>query len=217
MNARYLALSIVAVLSFVLASCCVSVFGGESWIDGRQHQNEELSCDLPERDHIKNIGSYRDGFGMCVMSSIEMAARYQGMEEYRGLRNWCAKEGGGAYPEKVDRQLAAYAKEKGLPTPNYIQYEGGNPADILRLCDKTGRMACITYGYSPRYGGTIAHMTCCPKFGGKFAVCLDNNYPGEQSYEWMSLDEMVRRVNHPNGQGWVFVWLSPPPPPAPKN
>lgn len=210
----------VAAVSLLLAVFSVAVFGqteGSSFVNGRQHENEQLAADLPERDHIRNIGSYRDGAGMCVMSSIEMAARWHGMEEYRGLRNWCAKEGGGAYPEKVDRQLAAYAKEKGLLRPSYVQYEGSNVGEILRLCDRTGRMACITYGYGPRYGGTIAHMTCCPKYGGKYAVCLDNNFPGENAYEWMTLDEMDKRVKHPGNSGWVFVWLSPSPPPVPHN
>ena len=47
---------------------------------------------------------------MCVMSSVEMAARWDGLEEYRGLRDWCANEAGGAYPgdlePTVDRGLA---------------------------------------------------------------------------------------------------------------
>jgi hypothetical protein len=79
-------------------------------------------------------------------------------------------------------------------------------------------MACVTYGYSPRYGlQTIAHMVCCAKFSGKYAVVLDNNFPGEDSYEWMSLAEMLKRVKHPSGSGWVFVWLAPSPPPVPHN
>jgi hypothetical protein len=204
---------IVLLLVFGFAS------GQSSTIGGRSHQGEELSADLPGRDHIKNIGSKRDGAGMCVFSSIEMAARWQGLEDWRGWRDWCAENyKGGGWPEKVDQLLVAYAKAKGIKVPQYIQYEGDDIETILSLCDKTGRMACITYGYSPRYGGqTIAHMTCSPKFGGKFGVCLDNNFPGDDRYEWMSLGELVKRIKHPNGSGWVFVWLAPPPPPAPHN
>lgn len=193
----------------------IAQYGASSTVAGPEYQGETITADLPNDQHIKNIGSYRDGAGMCVMSSIEMAALYAGMEEYRGLRNWCARESGGAYPSKVDRQLAAYCKEKGLPAPRYLQYEGPNPENILDLIDKTGRMACITYGYSPRYRGTIAHMTCSPRFRGQFGVCLDNNYPG--TYEWMSKEELVKRIKHPGRSGWIFVWLDTPPPPIPTN
>lgn len=205
----------VLILLFFLPFTLIAQRQGSSVVAGPEYQGEQITADLPSSQHIKNIGSYRDGAGMCVMSSIEMAALFQGMEQYRGLRNWCAKEPGGAYPGKVDRQLAAYCKEKGLPPPKYLQYEGPNPETILDLIDKTGRMACITYGYSPRYGGTIAHMTCSPRFRGQYAVCLDNNYPG--TYEWMSKDELIKRIKWPGRSGWVFVWLNPPPPQVPIN
>lgn len=182
-----------------------------SIVNGRSHQGEELTVDLPGPEHMRNIGSYRDGLGMCVMSSIEMAARWAGLEEYRGLRDWCAREGGGAFPEKVDRQLAAYAKAKGLPAPRYVQYQGPNPEPILELCRRTGRLACVTYGRSPRYRGTISHMVCCPHFGPRFAAILDNNFPCETSYEWMSPAEAIARMKYPGRNAWVFVWLAPTP------
>lgn len=188
---------------------------GLSVVAGSEYDGEYLTNDLPLNEHIKNIGSHVDGAGMCVSSSMTMAAVWQGMDEFRGFRDWCANYPGGGYPDKMDKQIAQYCKEKGIRPPQYIQYEGRNPEEILKACDATGRIACITYGKSPRYGGTIAHMTCCVKFSGKYAVCLDNNFP--KTYEWMSLQEMVSRINHPNGTGWVFVWLTPSPPPVPKN
>ena len=42
---------------------------------------------------------------MCVMSSLEMAARWANLEQLRGLRDWCAQQPGGAYPAEVDKQL----------------------------------------------------------------------------------------------------------------
>jgi hypothetical protein len=33
----------------------------------------------------------------------------------------------------------------------------------------------------------------------------------------MSLEELLRRIKHPGGSGWLFVWLAPPPPPVPHN
>jgi hypothetical protein len=188
-----------------------------SFVNGREHGGEALTCDLPANEHMSNIGSRVDGRGMCVMSSLEMAARWQGLEFLRGLRDWCAKEAGGAYPGKVDRQLRDFCAAKSISTPAYLQYEGRNPGPILELCETTGRMACITYGRSPRYGGAIAHMVCCAKFGGQWAVVLDNNFPGNNSYEWMTRDELLRRLSYPDGRAWVFVWLAPSPPPAPKN
>jgi hypothetical protein len=188
-----------------------------SVVSGRRHAGVELTCDLPADQHVGNRGSRVDGRGMCVMASIEMAARWQGLASMCGLCDWCANQPGGADPDKVDRQLNEFCMHLGISVPHYIQYQGKELRTVLEWCERTGRMACITYGWSPRYGGTISHMTCCAKFGDRWAVCLDCNFPGDNSYEWMSHDEMIRRIGHPNGSGWVFVWLAPSPPPPPHN
>ena len=197
---------------------------GDSHVGGNAYDGEEVTCDLPADQHIKNIGSRRDGAGMCVMSSVEMAARWDGLEEYRGLRDWCANERGGAYPEKVDDQLHRYARTRNLPEPQYFQYTGDAPEPLLELIDKTGRMACFAYGYSPRYGrGAINHMVCGARYSGRYAVVLDNNFPG--TYEWMPREELIRRMKTSAGPAgrsgrspaWVFVWLDAPPPPVPHN
>ncbi len=191
---------------------------GESIINSREHGGEVLACDLPGAEMMKNIGSQVDGAGMCVMTSIELAARWQGLEQYRGLRDWCAKFPGGAYPQKVDDQLKRFAREHHLPPPAYLQYEGAVPRPLLELCDKTGRMACITYGRGPRYQQrTIQHMVCCPKFSQRWGVVLDNNFPGIDKYEWMSLEELLNRMKWPSGQSWLFVWLEAAPSPIPHN
>lgn len=216
-------------LALVVGLCvCLGIRGDQSaplvgdrnsFVNGRTHAGEPLDVDLPEREHIANIGSHVDGAGMCVMTSIEMAALWSGLEEYRGLRDWCAREPGGGYPAKVDKQLAAYCRAKNLPPPRYVQYEGPDPGPVIEAAMKSGRMAAITYGWSPRYPRTpyIAHMTNCVKLGGRFGVILDNNFPGESRYEWMDRDELIRRCKFPQSTGWVFVWLAPPPPPSPKN
>lgn len=194
---------------------------GSSFIGGRTQDGEVLTVDLPGDYHIKNIGSLVDGYGMCVMSSIEMAAKYQNMgKEWDGLRDWCAKDPGGAYPTKVIEQLDAYAKAKGIKEVRslYVQYEGPNAWPIIKSALDSGRMACVTYGTSPRYGNSrIAHMVNLVKADGKYGVILDNNFPGEESYEWMPVKELERRVSYPSGIGWVFLWLTPPPPPSPRN
>ena len=206
-----------------LILCAVPTLFGQrprpqpSSIDGPEHAGEVVTCDVPESEHKRNVGSRIDGAGMCVMTSVEVAAMWANLEQLRGLRDHCAKESGGGYPTKVDRQVAAFAKQHNIEPPPYLQYEGGRPEEILDLIDKTGRVACVTYGTSPRYNNaTIAHMVNAVRCRNGFAVVLDNNFPGAKQYEWMSREEFVRRVKHPDGRAWVFCWLAPPPPPVPK-
>src|ERR1043165_1669555 len=155
------------ILSLLLLAAVPVLAVAQSWINGPIHEGQAIQCDLPDEQQIRNIGSRVDGAGMCVMSSIEMAARHQGLEQLRGLRDWAAKFPGGAYPQKVDQQLNRFFKQKGIPAVPYLQYEGKQPEQLLELIDRTNRMACITYGYSPRYksrlnpSGAISHMVCC--------------------------------------------------------
>lgn len=193
--------------------------GGQSVVDGPIHDGHELTVDLPAAQQFKNIGSKIDGAGMCVFTSIEMAARAQGLEQMRGYRDWWASVSrGGGWPDQVDKSLKAWFQHKGIKPIPYFQYEGKEPEKVLSLIDRTGRMACLTYGYSPRYGGgTIAHMVCSPGFREKYGIILDNNFvatPGnEKIYEWMDQAELCRRAKLTGGSAWVFVWLTPPPPP----
>lgn len=211
-------LLVVGLAALVVGVPALAERGGErAWVAGRTYGGEVLDCDLPGDLQLKNIGSRVDGAGMCVMSSIEMAALWQGMDEWRGLRDWCAKEPGGGYPSKVDKQLAAFARAKGLPQPKYLQYEGPDVEAVIEAALKSGRMACVTYGWGERYGQSIAHMVCLAKYSGQYAAVLDNNFPGESNYEWMPRTEAIRRVKLPRNNGWVFVWLAPPPPPSPRN
>jgi hypothetical protein len=195
--------------------------GNKSWVNGLVHDNEAITCDLPDDQQFRNIGSKLDGKGMCVFSAIEMAARHQGLEQMRGWRDWCAaKYGGGGFPKKVDQLLSAWWKEKAIQKIPYLQFEGIDPEATLQIIDKTNRMACITYGQSPRYKQLIAHMVNGIHYGDKYGVVLDNNYPGEAKYEWMAREELVRRIRIRTdgklGAAWVFVWLTTGPPPPPK-
>lgn len=192
-----------------------------SFINGLSHDGVSITADLPGNQHIRNIGSKIDDAGMCVFSSIEMAALHAGLEQMRGWRDWCAaRYPGGGWPEKVDRCLADWFKAKNIAPIPYLNADGLNSAkvaEILDLCDKTGRMACSTYGYSPRYGQRIQHMVCFPAFKDKYGVVLDNNFPGETAYEWVQRKELVRRSIYPNPSAWIFVWLHQGPPPSPRN
>lgn len=190
----------------------------KSFINGITHDSESLTCDLPGSQQMANVGSKRDGAGMCVFTSIEMSARFAGLEQMRGFRDWVATNyRGGGWPDKVDECLNAWFVAKKITPIKYIQYEGKNPSEILDICDRTGRMANVTYGYSPRYGGPIQHMVNCVMFRSDYGVILDNNFPGEDRYEWVQRDELARRTIYPNKTAWIFVWLPPGPPPSPKN
>ena len=179
----------------------------------------EVACDLPVSERIKNIGSRVDGAGMCVMSSIEMGARYANLEEVRGLRDWAARQPGGGYPEKIDRQIKQYSEQKRITAPAYLQYEGKDPS-ILRDALRGGRIAAVTYAGNDgvRYRGPIAHMVCLVAYDPKsdWAAILDNNAVGANELLWMKLADFNRRWLGNSG-GWAFVWLAPPPPPIPKN
>lgn len=198
-----------------------------SFINGLTHNGESITCDLPGSQHIRNIGSkvptidrrgHKEYAGMCVFSSIEMAALYAGLEQMRGFRDWVAsKYEGGGWPDKVDEVLAAYFAEKKIEPIKYIQYEGTSPETVLDLCEKTGRMASMAYGYSPRYGTSIQHMVNCVMLRNDYGVVLDNNFPGENAYEWVPRPELLRRTIYPNKTAWVHVWCPPGPPPSPRN
>jgi hypothetical protein len=199
---------------------------GKAVVDGPQHDGHEITVDLAPEQQFRNIGSKLDGAGMCVFTSIEMAARAQGLEQMRGYRDWWASVSkGGGWPDQVDKSLKAWFKHKGIQPIPYVQYEGKEPERVMSLIDKTGRMACITYGWGERYGTSIAHMVCSPGFRGKYGVVLDNNFVAKKTangwdeniYEWMDQAELCRRMKLGSGAAWIFVWLPPPPPPAARN
>jgi len=174
----------------------------------------EPQIDFPDPQWMKNIGSKVDGSGMCVFTSYEMMCRWAGLEEFRGFRDWCAgKYPGGGYPEKLDRLIQAYCKEKGIKTPTTIQYEGGSP-ELAQVALKQGLLPCVTLYRSPRYGrGTIYHMVNCAHLDDHNGAILDNNF---QPLEWASRDETLNRVKL-NGKLWAVVIVADPPPPFPWN
>ncbi|GIW83080.1 MAG: hypothetical protein KatS3mg105_4887 [Gemmatales bacterium] len=200
--------SIVCALLMTFAAAQIRL-GGDTSPDGKQ----PVRIDLPVDQRLRNCGG-ADGAGMCVMSSIEMAARWCHLEELRGLRDWCARQPGGAYPAKVDRQLRDFCREKKIPVPDYIQYTGSD-IDLLRKALATGRMPAVTYTGNDgvRYRGRIAHMVNLVQLNNDWAALLDNNGIGADELLWMTPEEFRRRF----GIGWVFLWLAPPPPPVPHN
>jgi hypothetical protein len=173
-----------------------------------------VQCDLPDAEHLRNKGG-SDGAGLCVFTSIDHAARWQNVPALVGFRDFMTDFPGGGYPTKVDHFLPRMAKSKNLPVPEYVQDTRGD-VGLMELALKTGRMVCVTYGYSPRYGGRIAHMVNLVHLDDKWAVVLDNNFPGRTRYEWVERDEFLRRWRM-GGGGWSLVLLNSGPPPVPRN
>ena len=176
----------------------------------------EVVCDLPAAERKKNIAS--KGLGCCVFRSIDYAARWQNVPPLYDLPEKMRDAGiaGGGYPEKAGKILKQFA-----PNAEYIQDTSGD-ADILEAILRTGRLPCVTYsGHDCHYGmnTSIAHMVCLPYFDRAtgWACVSDNNYPDENSFVWMSTDELVKRWKGGGGGGWVVCLLNSPPPPVPHN
>lgn len=189
--------------------------GGQVGPDGKT----EVVIDLPVDQRMRNIGSKRDGLGMCVSTSMTHAARWHNMREWLTFRDWCAEFPGGGYPSKMDKQVREFAKEKGIPCPMFLQYEGTDPT-IIEEALAAG--LCVSNTYcgrdGVRYSGHISHMVNTVYLSRKnnLAAIMDNNGKAEDLI-WMSFDEYVERWTDGGRGGWVFLWLVAPPPPPPCN
>lgn len=193
-----------------------AVVAGRTGPDGT-----ELACDLPGSQQQKNIAS--KGLGCCVFRATDHAARWQNVRALMGFPEWMVSKGieGGGYPSKVDKLIPQIAKDRGLPAPEYLNAEGLD-LDLLCAACASGRMPCVTYSKSPtgRYSGQrIAHMVNIvyanqqANNGKGWFVVLDNNYIGEDNYEWMTTAEFTAAYK----PGWCLILLAPPPPMPPHN
>lgn len=191
----------------LVALVCGTVQGG-SEIDGPSHNGVEVSVDLPAAEHVKNFGAPKDGKGLCVFASMDMAARWHNMKDLIDVIHKVPE--GGGWPEKVDKVIKQLA-----PKRKYVQYEGTDPA-ILDSAMQSRAAACVTYGTGERYQNqTIYHMVLLVHLDAKTACIVDNNFPG--TFEWMTRTEFLSRWKHPSGQGWAIVFLESPPPPIPRS
>src|SRR5262249_16649813 len=84
----------------------------------------EVQVDLPADQRQKNIAS--KGLGCCVFRSLDHASRWQNVAALVSFPEWMVQHGieGGGFPSKVDKLIPQIAKDRGLPVPEYIQYEG---------------------------------------------------------------------------------------------
>ncbi len=188
---------------------------------------------LPAREHMQNVGG-SDGSGLCVYTSVTLAAKFQNVTEMFGLRKFAEGRPGGSYPEKLDADIKLYAQRAGVTAPSYVQHTGGDDA-FLDLCIATRRMPGITYaGVDDFYSSPILHMVNLVHLDSRHGAIQDNNRAGKWTsdtrqkilYRWKGLDDNgkdllvpsrqgLRTVWVPAGGGWAFCWLGAPPPPRP--
>lgn len=197
-----------AIASILLALSVAGVGLAGAVVNGPSHNGTEVTIDLPRDQHVRNFGAPKDGQGLCVFASMDMAARWHNLKPLIDIIHKIPD--GGGWPEKVDKVIRKHA-----PDAQYVQYEGTDPA-ILDQAMAEGAPACVTYGTGERYGGqTIYHMVLLCHLDSATACIIDNNFPG--TYEWMTRKEFLERWTHAGGSGWSFVFLEPPPPPVPHS
>jgi hypothetical protein len=177
---------------------------------------KEVQTDLPTSLRKHNIAS--KGLGCCVFQSLSHSAAFQSVPQLYGMPQWMVEKGipGGGHPGKVDQLLPQISKDRGLPTPAYVQHTGGDLSFLKQALD-SGRMPCVTYaGMDPRYGlrQRIAHMVNICLLTDTEAAVLDNNFPDQLI--WMSTEEFKQRWLGNSG-GWAVVLCGNPPPPVPHN
>ena len=167
----------------------------------------EPLVDYPPELWFKNIGSKKDGSGMCVFTAFEFMCLWSGLEEFHGFRDWCAERyPGGGYPEKLSKLVDAYARAHNIQDVVLAQYEGSD-LTWLEKCLHNGWMPCVTLYHSGRkeYPRLIYHMTCCPHLDGARGAIQDNNF---KDYEWFQSRDAFARAISLDGKYWGVAIVS---------
>lgn len=200
------------ILALLLAAgVSTSAIGGKTAPDGA-----EIHIDLPGSQHRSNISSR--GQGCCTQTSLHHSAVWQDVPALKEFHEWVKSKGlpGGSYPQEMDKRIAMIAKDRNLPPVKYLNLQGGRELlPILRAACEAGLMPGVTYSRDPegkRYGGqTIAHMVSLVHMDDKYACILDNNYIGEDKYQWLTIDQFVSTWTGGRA-GWAVIILDGCPP-----
>lgn len=199
---------------FVLCLFPISLHAKDFHQTGPAYDREEITCHLPEQEHLPNAAG-RDGFGLCVFTSLELAAKWSNEPALFGFRDFMTKHPGGGWPEKVDQFIPKISAHNGLPPPEWVQHVGGD-ATFLRRALQAQRYVCVTYDGRDGvfYPQRVAHMVNLVHLSDRYAVIQDNNFPGK--WLWMAPEAFLERWRGTGG-GWAIVLLRHGPPPIPVN
>lgn len=171
------------------------------------YRGERASAPIPAHLHFRNEGG-SDGQGLCVICSIIINGRYQGVPGLEGGKDsalWRAAKAapGGYSPDKLHRLIARY-----YPHEKYASFVGtGAPSDfeLLERLSKAGYPIGATmntgalYNYQP-----IHHMVSLIHYRRNgVAMVVDNNRPG--FYSIMPAAEWNRRWAD-MGTTWAWIW-----------
>lgn len=156
---------------------------------------------LPLELRIFNTGG-SDGKGLCVYTSVTMAALHQNESKLFGLRKYAESRPGGSWPTKLAGDIAAVA-----PDLEWINYEGlGKDASLLRAALASGRMVSVAIP---------GHMLNLVHLDDNYACWMDNNAvydrqtKADNQLVWMTPQEFLSKWT-----GWAVILLHPGPPPV---
>ena len=186
---------------------------------GNAWNGSEVIVDIPDEDCQPNAAGIpgpgeKEGSGLCVWATLQMAARWQGIRELDDLFEYMKTQTGGGWPERVERIL----KER-APGLDFSQYEGDNPVPFIEAALRTGRPVCSTYGYGELYLNSagqmtqISHWILIVGLNGEWGQIKDNNDAFHVT--WIKRTELIKRIKYPKGKAWLAVLMPPPPPPIP--
>lgn len=190
-------------------SCCLQSQTTKSSYDDRDPlTGKEPTIRIPSKCRVKNRAA-KDGLGLNCVACIETAARYQGIDSLTGLTERQTTEKGGGWAEKIGRILDSEKKRGAF---DYAQYEDKDFAEHISDALKCGHVPCVTWAGGKHYHGHADTMVCVLYLDPPLedekkdsrACVLDPNFPEE--VEWMSRDEMLRRVAIAgDGNAWIVT------------
>ena len=198
---------IVLALAFrLIGSACLGQepdHRGEVSTRTPDYRGVKASAAIAPELHIKNEGG-SDGSGLCVIASILVNGRYQGVPGLQGGKDselWKTAKSrpGGYYPEKLEKLLREV-----LPEEKWTSISTDDPT-VLDTLSRKGLPIGATMNTGALYNyQTIHHMISLAEYRtGGLACVIDNNDPGV--YHWMPAEEFARRWID-GGEGWAFAW-----------
>lgn len=166
-------------------------------------QSVKYACLFPG---IRNKGG-SDGSGLCVFTSVEIAARSQGIYELYGFQEFMRKHPGGGWPEKLDRMIQEFTNRAPI---KYVHLLGTAQQEfpLLEQSYQVGFIPCVTWGTDESHykGRRIAHMVNAVYVDKNWVGILDNNFP----HEILWVDTQTAINNMGLGKFWGCIFYQQP-------